>query len=192
MHYYLPFGQETGIGGTELLVRPRGNPTVVAEQIRHELTQLDPSITLVETALMQETIDSQSRSWTLGASMFSLMGVLALIVAAMGLYSVMSYLIAQRTHEIGVRLALGAQSRDIVGLVVYSSLGMATLGVALGLGFSLAAGRFLAPLLFETSPRSPIILAGVAVVLICVALLASVVPAIRAKRVDPMLALRTE
>ena len=192
MHYYLPFGQETGIGGTDLLVRPRGNATVVAEQIRRELTQLDPSITLVETALMQETIDSQSRSWTLGASMFSLMGVLALIVAAMGLYSVMSYLIAQRTHEIGVRLALGAQSRDIVGLVVFSSLGMATLGVALGLGFSLAAGKFLEPLLFDTSPRSPIVLAGVAVVLIGVALLASVVPAIRAKRVDPMLALRTE
>jgi predicted permease len=192
MHYYVPIGQETGFGGTELLVRPRGDPATVAEQIRRELTELDPSISLVATTMLQDAIDLQSRPWTLGASMFSLMGVLALIVAAIGLYSVMSYLIAQRTHEIGVRVALGAQGRDIVALVVRNSLGMAMLGVVLGLGLSLAGGHFLGPLLFDTSPNNPIVLTGVAAALILVALLATIVPALRAKRVDAMLALRTE
>ncbi len=100
--------------------------------------------------------------------MFSYMGLLALLVAAVGLYSVMSYLVAQRTHEIGVRIALGAAARDIVGLVLRTSLGMAALGVAIGLGLAIAAGHFVAPLLFDASPRDPVVLGGVALILLAV------------------------
>jgi ABC-type antimicrobial peptide transport system permease subunit len=137
-------------------------------------------------------VDPQIRPWRLGASVFGLMGVLALVVAAVGLYSVLSYLVAQRTHEIGVRIALGARGGDILGLILRSSFGMTVLGVAIGLGLSLAAGRFVEPLLFETSARDPGVVSGVALSMLTVALLASLVPALRARRVNPMEALRTE
>jgi len=192
MHYYVPFGQERGMGGTELLVRPHGPPEALVPAVRALLQQLDPSITYVDAQSLQASVDPQIRPWRLGASVFGLMGVLALIVAAIGLYSVLSYLVAQRTHELGVRIALGARGGDILGIVLRSSLGMAVLGVATGLALSRAIGRFVAPLLFETSPADPGVLGGVAFVMLAVALLASLVPALKAKRVNPMEALRTE
>ncbi|MGH7655559.1 MAG: FtsX-like permease family protein, partial [Gemmatimonadaceae bacterium] len=130
--------------------------------------------------------------WRLGASMFGMMGLLALLVAALGLYSVMSYLVAQRTHELGVRIALGASEANIVSIVFRSSVGMATLGIAIGLALSLVAGRFIEPLLFHTSARDAGVYSGVAFTLLAVAVLASVIPALRAKGTDPMEALRTE
>ncbi len=114
------------------------------------------------------------------------------MVAALGLYSVMSYLVAQRTHEIGVRIALGAGGSAIVGMVVKRSLLLAVAGVAIGMVIALWAGRFLQPLLFQTSPRDPLVLGGVVGVLLVTALLASLLPALRARRVDPMEALREE
>ena len=190
MQYFIPFGQERGFGGTVLLVRPRGDPATIVPVIRRELTGLDPSISYVDENLLERSLDSQVRPWRLGASMFGLMGALALVVAAIGLYSVMSYLVAQRTHEIGVRMALGARGGNIVALVLRSSLGMAALGVAIGTGFALWAGRFLEPLLFDTSPRDPVVIGGVGVTLLAVAFLAGLVPAMRARRVNPMEALR--
>lgn len=124
--------------------------------------------------------------------MFGLFGALALLVAAIGLYSVISYLVTQRTHELGVRIALGAQVGNIVRLVVRYGVGLAIVGVALGLVLAFSAARWIEPLLFDTSPRNPIVFGVVAAVLLTVALLASVVPAWRAARVDPIEALRTE
>jgi len=118
--------------------------------------------------------------------------VLALVVAAVGVYSVMSYLVAQRTHEIGVRIALGARSSHIVSLVLKGSVAMAVGGLAIGMIVALLAGRFIEPLLFETSARDPLVLGGVAATLLAVAVLASAVPALRAKRVDPIEALRAD
>jgi ABC-type antimicrobial peptide transport system permease subunit len=192
MQYYIPFGQEQGFGGTTLLLRPRGEPLSMIPAARRAFQELDPSITYVEAGTLQESVDPQIRPWRLGASVFGLMGVLALVVAAIGLYSVLSYLVAQRTHELGVRIALGARERDIVALVVRSSLGMAVLGVAIGLALALAAGRFIAPLLFETSPSDSSVLGGVALAMLGVALMASLIPALRAKGVNPMEALRAD
>jgi predicted permease len=193
MHYYLPFGQETGFGGTTLLVRPRlGTPASLVAAARAILQDIDPSISYIQAQTLQESVDPQIRPWRLGASVFGLMGVLALLVAAVGLYSVMSYLVAQRTHELGVRIALGARDGDILSLVLRSSLGMAALGVVLGLGLALALGRFVEPLLFDTSARDPGVFGGVALAMLAVALLASLVPALRARRVNPMEALRAE
>ena len=160
--------------------------------MRDLVARLDPTISYVSVRVMQDLVDPQIRPWKLGATVFSLMGLLALVIAGLGLYSVMSYLVAQRTHELGVRLALGASGQRIIGMILRTSLGMAGLGMALGLGLALWAGRFVKPLLFETSPRDPSVIGGVAGGLLVVAVLASVLPAFRARRVDPMEALRAD
>lgn len=192
MHYYVPFGQEHRMGGTELVIRPHGDPASAIPAVRKLFQQLDASITYVDEGTLQEAIDPQVRPWRLGASMFGLMGILALLVASVGVYSVMSYLVAQRTHELGVRIALGASAQNIVAIVVKSSVGMALLGIAIGLALSFAAGRFVEPLLFNTSPRDALVFSGVTGVMLAVAVLASVIPALRARSTDPMEALRTE
>jgi predicted permease len=192
MHYYVPLGQEQGMGGTQLLVRPTGDPSRITERVRKDLIALDPTISFVKTELLQEEVDPQIRPWRLGASMFSLMGVLALVVASLGLYSVMSYFVAQRTHELGVRIALGAGGSDIASLVLRSGAGMAALGIVIGVGLAVALSSFIEPLLFDTSARDITVIGTVVCTLLAVALLASLVPAVRAKNTNPMEALRTE
>ena len=193
MAYYVPFGQERGMGGTSLLVRPKpGRASESIAEIRKLMLQVDPAITFVSADLLQDSVDPEMRPWKLGAVMFTMLGALALAVAAVGLYSVMSYLVAQRTQEFGVRMALGAQASRIMVLVLRSSALMALAGVLIGSGIALAMGRFVQPLLFDTAPRDPLVLSGVGATLVVVAVLASVVPAIRAKRVNPMEALRAE
>lgn len=193
MHYYIPFGQEHGFGGTSLLVRPqRGAEEETIAALRPLILATDPSISFVQMRMLQDQVDPQVRPWKLGATIFVLMGLLAIIVAAVGLYSVMSYFVAQRTQEIGVRIALGAQSARIVALIMRSSVSMALAGVVLGTIVVIGAGRFLEPLLFETSPHDPLVLGAVAALLVAVAVVASAVPAIRAKRVNPIEALRAE
>jgi predicted permease len=192
MHYYVPFGQERGMGGTDLIVRPRGDVAAMIREIQRTFHEMDPTIAYVYASTLQVDVDSQARPWLLGASMFGLMGLLALVVAAVGLYSVMSYLVAQRTHELGVRIALGASGGNIVSLVFRNSAGMAAMGIAIGLGLTLLAGRFVEPLLFDTSARDAGVLTGVSLAMIAVAAIASVIPAMRARGTDPMEALRTE
>lgn len=193
MHYYVPLGQERGMGGSSLLVRPkRGMEKETIAALRPLILDADPSISFVKMRMLQEDVDPQVRPWRLGATIFVLMGILAVIVAAVGLYSVMSYFVAQRTQEIGVRIALGAQPTRIVALIVRSSVSMALAGVALGMIAVVVAGRFVEPLLFDTSARDPLVLGGVAALLVAVAVLASAVPAIRAKRVNPIEALRAD
>jgi predicted permease len=192
-HYYIPMGQERGIGGgMNLIVRPRADAPSVIPDIRRLLQAMDPTIQYVNENTLQDDIEPQIRPWRLGASVFGLMGVLALLVAAVGLYSVMSYLIAQRTHELGVRVALGAQSADIISLVFRGSIGMAAAGIAVGIVLALAMGRFIEPLLFDASAYDFGVLGAVSAVMLAVAALACVLPALRAKRVDPMEAMRAE
>ncbi len=124
--------------------------------------------------------------------MFVAFGGLALIVAAFGLYSVISYNVAQRTHELGVRVALGAQARDVARLVVGEGARLALLGLVVGGALAFATSRFVAPLLFKVSPRDPLVFGAVAAVLLLVALVSSALPALRASRADPNLALRSE
>ena len=119
-------------------------------------------------------------------------GLLALLLAAIGLYSVISYGVAQRTHELGVRMALGAQAADVIRLVVREGIGFGIAGVVIGSGIALGVGRWLAPLLFDVSPRDPAVFVSVALTLLVVALAASWLPALRASRVEPTKALRSE
>jgi len=124
--------------------------------------------------------------------MFAAFGLIALVLSSLGLYSVVAYTVAQRMHEMGVRVALGAQVADIRRLVLAQGLRVAALGVALGAIIALLSGRLVASLLFQTSPRDPGVFITVAVLLLGVATIASLVPARRATRADPLQALRSE
>ena len=194
MQYYIPLGEERalGFGGRKMFIRPRGDAGTLAQTLRAEMLRLNPGIAFVTVESLQDSLDPQIRPWRLGATMFGLFGALALVVAAIGLYSVISYLVTQRTHELGVRIALGAPMGNIVVLVVRYGVGLASAGILIGTVLALNASRWIEPLLFETSPRNPMVFALVALVLLVVAFLASVVPAWRASRVDPIEALRAE
>ena len=124
--------------------------------------------------------------------MFTIFGGLGLFLAAVGLYAVMAYNTTQRAHELGVRIALGAQSGDVVRLVVAGAMRVAIVGVSIGGAVALFAGKFVAPLLFDISPKDPATFALVATTLLATAGIASLVPAWRATRVDPNVALRSE
>jgi ABC-type antimicrobial peptide transport system permease subunit len=153
---------------------------------------MNPEANYIDVAVLQESLDPEIRPWRLGATMFTLCGVLALLVAAVGMYSVMSYVVAQRSHEFAVRSALGAQPADIARLIVSGGVGMAALGVAVGLVPAWIGGTWIQPMLFETSGRDPVVYVAVAATLLGVAALACVVPAVRARRVAPAAALRAE
>jgi ABC-type antimicrobial peptide transport system permease subunit len=141
---------------------------------------------------MTEVFAPTVRSWRLGAAMFTAYGGLALALAVIGLYSVIAYNVGQRTHEMGVRAAFGARVSDLIRLVLADGLRLSVIGVAVGMGFSLLAGRWVAPLLFRVNPLDPTVLTVAGVTLIAAGLAATLVPAIRAGRVDPGVALRSE
>lgn len=141
---------------------------------------------------MSDVMADEYRPWALGAKLFTLFGLLALVVAGVGVYSTVSYAVNQRTHEFGVRLALGAKAGDVLRLVIGEGLRMVVLGVVIGVVLALAAGRFIAALLYDVTPNDPVSMLIVAMVLAAVAALAAMLPARRAARADPMSALRAE
>ena len=141
---------------------------------------------------MSAVLEPKYRPWRLGATLFSLFGVLAGIVAALGVYSTIAYTVSQRTHEFGVRIALGAQLRDVVRHVLTDGLRAVIVGVGVGIAASLAGGQLVAALLYGITPRDPTVLIAVMAGVLGVATLAALVPAWRASRVDPMIALHNE
>ncbi len=192
MQYYVPLGQEEGFGGTCLLVRPRGKLAAVVEPLRRTLRAVDPSALRIDVDPLQEGLEPEIRPWRLGATLIGGFGALALLIAAIGLYSLIAHMVASRTHELGVRVALGARGSDVMGLVLGRGLRLAALGLTLGVALALAAGPRLGGLLFHTSPRDPLVYLAVVGGLLAAATAACVVPARRALRVDPALALRDE
>jgi predicted permease len=175
-----------------LFVRVHGHAGDVAESIRRRLQQEMPGAAYVNVIPLSHIVGEQQRPWRTGASMFLVLGGLALSVAAIGLYSVIAYSVAQRTHELGVRIALGARLHDVVRLVLGDGLRLALGGVAGGAVLALLAGRWIGTLLFNESPYDPVVFGLVALVLLVAGLGASLVPGMRAGRVDPNIALRTE
>ena len=192
MQYYVPIGQERGFSGSYLLVRPRGEFTTSWPALREALQRADPSISSIDVRLLADGLDEQVRPFKLGRVAFGLGALLALAVAALGLYSVMAHAVAWRRHEIGVRMALGARPRDVARMVVGRGTRLATLGIAAGLIIALAARSWVEPRLFETSARDPLVLSGVVVLIELVAILAGWIPARRAVGVSPTEALRAE
>jgi len=175
-----------------LFIRTTGKPALLVEPLRRELQRLMPGAAYVNVLGVSSTLDFVLRPWRLGATMFTLFGVLALVVAAVGLYGVIAYSVTQRTHEMGVRAALGAKRGDLLRLVVGEGIRITVIGIVLGAAASLAAGKFLASLLFGVSASDPGTFILVAVVLLGVAGLASLIPAWRAARADPTSALRAD
>ena len=191
MAYYLPVAQREGGRLNGLFVRAT-DPEAVAAPVAATLRNLGPRVRFAQVATLREALEPQTRSWTLGATLFSVFGVLALLVAGIGLYGVLAFHVAQRTRELGIRSALGAMKGELLGAVVRDGVRITTLGVLVGLGLALVLGRYAEPLLFRVSSRDPLVLGGVAAILLTVGVMASLLPGIRATRVDPVEALRAE
>jgi len=178
---------------TILVVRSTaGTETAVADAMRRVLRRTFPTAEPPSITFTAERVNSGLKPWRLGAMLFSAFGGLALLVAAVGAYSVIAYAVSQRTHEIGVRMALGARSSQVAQLVMAESMRAIGLGIVLGIVASLALGRLVASLLYATSPRDPVVLIAVAAVLAIVAIAASIIPTWRATRTDPAIVLRAE
>jgi putative ABC transport system permease protein len=162
-------------------------------QIASTIRELAPGLPVTVTTMDEELQGLNGYMFfRLGAQLSGTMGLLGLALAVVGVYSVVSYAAAQRTHEIGIRMALGAESRDVLKMVLSGSLVMIAIGVAVGLLISLAGARAVASLLVGVSPSDPVTFIGVMLLLLGVALLACLIPAYRATRVDPLIALRYE
>jgi putative ABC transport system permease protein len=191
--YYLPLDAFPLWRMSTFYVRTRGaDVRAMLEPVRLALTREMPGDGLVIVRPLQEVLDNQMRSWRLGALLFLTLGVLAFVVAAVGLYGVMAYGVAGRVNELGVRLALGASPSGIVGLVVREGIVLSVVGCTIGAALALAASRWVEPLLFRQSAQDPLVLGVVVAAMLGVAVAASVIPARRAAAVDPMTALRAE
>jgi predicted permease len=189
--YYMPALQwKPQEGG--LFVRTRVDPTVSVEPVRRALQREMPGAAFVTVKPLGSIVGAKMRSWVVGATLFTAFGVLALVLAAVGLYSVIAYSVTQRKHELGVRLALGAGRMRVVRIVVLESVRFALAGVALGSVVAWAAGNSIGPLLFDQSPHDVVVFGTVTVVLACVAIVASWVPALHAAGLDPKTALEAD
>jgi len=190
---FTPFGQGPAFAQPYVLfIRTRRPAADVASVMGTRLRAAAASMPFVSVAPLDNLIAPQMQSWKLGATMFGLFAALAIVLASVGLYGVMAYDVAQRTSELGVRMALGAQAADVRRLVLFRGLRIATLGGGVGLLLAFVAGARVAPLLFRTSPHDPAAFTLAAVVLAAVTVAATFVPALRASRVDPNSSLRTE
>ncbi|MGB6898872.1 MAG: ABC transporter permease, partial [Candidatus Acidiferrum sp.] len=188
---YLPNTQFTD-STMILAVRAVKDPASLAAAVRSEINALDPQVPVSEVATMDEIVSASVANQRFAALLFVLFGAIALLLTAVGIYGVISYGVAQRTHEIGIRLAVGAGSRQVLRLIVGEAMKPALLGAAVGLCAAIGLTRLLARLLYSVKPTDPIVFTAVLLLLVGVALLASYIPARRATRVDPMVALRYE
>jgi putative ABC transport system permease protein len=175
-----------------LFVRTAGNPTDLAAPIREIVAGLDPNQPVANIRTMTDVVAGTVAPRRFNMLLFALFAALALLLATLGIYGVMAYSVAQRTHEIGVRMALGAQPGDVLRLVIGKGMTLTLIGVALGIAIALALTRLMATLLFGVSPTDLITFAAVSAFLIVIALLACYLPARRATKVDPLVALRSE
>jgi predicted permease len=189
MQHYHPLPLD---GRGMIYLRTAGDPRRFLEPVRRALQELMPGTAVVTVQPLSVTLDPVLRPWRLGATMFTLFGGLALLLAAIGLYGVIAYNVTQRLHEMGVRVALGARTSDLLRLVVGQGIRVTLLGTAIGAAVVFLGGKLIASLLFGVPVRDPVTFLVVAMVLLLVATIASLVPALRASRVDPNLALRAE
>lgn len=188
---YVPYAQ-ISFGSMTLVVRAAQNPASLAKPIAGTVRSLDKDLPVYAPKTVEQYLDVTIAAPRFNTFLLGIFAGLAMLLTAVGLYGVISYSVAQRTHELGIRLALGAEPRDMLRLVVGQGLQLAAIGVGLGLAAALALTHFLASLLFGVTATDPVSFLGVVALLFAVVLLASYVPARRAMRVDPMVALRYE
>jgi putative ABC transport system permease protein len=176
----------------DVVVRTDGNPNAAIAGVRQKLRELDSDLPMASVRSMQEWISTSAAQPRLNSALLEVFSVVALLIAAIGIYGVLSYSVNQRTREIGVRVALGAQRGDVVRLVAREGMMIALAGIGAGLVAAFAISRVIASLLYGIQAHDLTTFAGVAVVLLFVAAIACYVPAIRATRIDPIVALRYE
>jgi predicted permease len=191
--YYVPVEQMDASGASSIEVRlADGDLAAGMERVRAAMQAAMPGDGFVVVTALQSRVDDQRRAWRLGATLFLGFGILAVVIAAVGLYGVTGYNVTRRLHELGLRVALGANGRNIIGLVIRDGMVLTLAGVAIGSVIALAGSRWLQPLLFRQSARDPVVYVSIGLVMVLVALAASAIPARRAARVDPNRALRSE
>jgi putative ABC transport system permease protein len=192
--YYLPIDNMPSGRDVDATLIVRAAPERISQierEIRLEIKRTWPSA-IPHVTRMSDALERQYRPWRLGATLFSTFGLLALVIAAVGVFSTVSYGVSQRTHEFGVRVALGARTSDVVRLVIGGGLRTVAVGVVIGIGLALAGGRLIESLLYGIKPSSPMVIAIVAAILLGVSAIAAFAPAWRAARVDPVNALRAD
>ncbi len=189
--YFLPIAQDPW-STMVLAARTQTDPLALAAPIRDEVKALDPDQPVFEVRTMEEVRDRSIGHYQVAGAMFSVFACFALLLAATGIYGVMAYAVSQRTHEIGVRIALGAQSRDVLRLVIGDGMRMTAIGMAIGLGGGYVVSRLMSGVLFGVNGADWVMFIGVSALLAGVALLACWIPARRATKVDPMVSLRCE
>ena len=175
-----------------VVVRTASDPAMVAAAVREVIHKADPNLPVTHVMTMDGLLEGSVSPRRFSAMLVGVFAVLAVVLAAVGIYGVMSYTVSQRTQEIGVRMALGAHAADVRSMILLQTIKLTTLGVAIGLVGAFVVARFLTSLVFGVGTHDPITFLGVAILLILVALVAAYVPAQRAMRVDPMVALRYE
>jgi putative ABC transport system permease protein len=188
---YLPFAQMR-MNGMTLMVRTTSDPHSLARSMRSAVLAIDKNQPVYEMKTLAERVDETmavSRSLTLLFTAFALLG---LILGSVGIYGIVSYSVTQRTHEIGIRMALGARAANVLSLIMKNGLTLVLAGIAIGVGSALVLTRFLASLLFGVEPTDGVTFVVVSAVFFVIAIVAALIPALRATRVDPLIALRYE
>jgi putative ABC transport system permease protein len=177
---------------TDLVVRTAGDPGTLAAAVDREIRAVDPDLPLYGIATMEELLASHLSQRRFSTLVLSAFAAVALLLAAIGIFGVLAFLVQQRTSEIGIRVALGADRKDILRLVLGKGFGLILTGVAVGIAVSALATRLLSTLLFGVTPLDASAFVGIPALLIGIALLACYIPARRASRIDPVVALRNE
>jgi putative ABC transport system permease protein len=189
--YYVPESQ-VPFNQLTMVVRTTGDPRAVITAVNKVVSELDKNIPVFDVKTMDEYLSSSVAAPRFNTTLLSIFASVALVLTIVGLYGVMSYSVAQRTNEIGIRLALGAQTRDVIALIVKQGLTLVIIGLAIGLPIAFGLMRLISGLVFGVTTKDPLTFIGAAIVLSMVGLLACYIPAVRATRVDPMEALRCE
>jgi putative ABC transport system permease protein len=192
---YLPYQQVPdwpGYTPRDLAIRTLGDPMSIAGSVRQIVREVDPDQPISNIATMADVLGDEAAQRRIGMIMLAAFAGLALLLASLGIYGVLAYFVTQHTNEIGVRIALGANRRNILALVLKKGMGLTLLGIAIGLATSFAFTRLMSSLLFGVKSSDPVTFTVVPLLLVVVALLACWVPARRATKVDPMIALRYE
>ncbi|ABF39623.1 ABC efflux pump, inner membrane subunit [Candidatus Koribacter versatilis Ellin345] len=189
--YYLPHTQAI-VGPPIFVIRTSGDPTQITNAVRSEVAAMDRNVPVYDVHTYDDLISKNASQPRFQSMLLTCFAALALLLSAIGLYAVLSYMVAQRTLEIGVRMALGARRRDVVNLILKHGLGLALVGLVLGMGLSLVLTRYLSSMLYTIKPLDPVTLLTVTGILLVVAVVASTAPAWRAARLDPMKTLRDQ
>jgi putative ABC transport system permease protein len=189
---YVPYAQDANWSSLSLVVRTQGEPSAVAGSVRDALRSVDKGVATYNLKTMDDVVSTSAAPRRLPMLLLSAFAGVAMLLAMLGIYGITSYYVTQRTHEIGVRMALGAQIADVLKLVLRRAMLLAVVGVGIGVAGAVLVTRYLTSLLFGVKPIDVMTFAGVALALVAVALVASIIPARRATKVDPLNALRYE